>query len=291
LRFVTSDDGTRIALYEYGSPDAPVLLCVHGYPDSARMWEPVATELAGRFRVVAYDVRGAGESDHPAGRAAYGLDRLEQDFAAVLDAVSPGAPVHLLAHDWGSIQSWHFVTGERVPGRIASYVSISGPCLDHVALHARAAPRRQALRQVLHSWYVFAFQLPWLPEYGWRRGWWTGLFRRLQAAGDPSGPASGPASGAPGGQAVADKVSGVQLYRANVLRRLLRPESRHTGVPVLVVAPASDPFVLPSVQAAASRWASDLRVEVVDGGHWLPRSEPSLVARLALEHVEEVVAR
>lgn len=281
MRLVVSDDGTRIAVHEYGNPAAPVLLCVHGYPDSARMWEPVAAELAGRFRVVAYDVRGAGESDHPDGRAAYRLERLEQDFVAVLDAVSPGAPVHLLAHDWGSIQSWHFVTGERSRGRIASYVSISGPCLDHVALHARTAPRRVALRQVLHSWYVFAFQLPWLPEAGWRRGWWTGLFRRLQ--GDDSGTS--------GGQAVADKVSGVQLYRANVLPRLLRPESRHTGVPVLVVAPASDPFVLPSVQAAASRWATDVRVEVVEGGHWLPRSEPSLVARLALGHIDEVMAR
>lgn len=283
MRFVVSEDGTRIAVHEYGKPDAPILLCVHGYPDSARMWDPVAAELAGRFRVVAYDVRGAGESDHPGGRAAYRLDRLEQDFLAVLDAVSPGAPVHLLAHDWGSIQSWHFVTGERLRGRIASYVSISGPCLDHIALHARAAPRREALRQVMRSWYVFAFQVPWLPEYGWRRGWWAGLFRRLQAAGDTPGP--------PGEQAVADKISGVQLYRANVLPRLRRPESRHTGVPVLVVAPASDPFVLPSVQATASRWATDVRVEVVEGGHWLPRSQPSLVARLAVEHVEDVAAR
>lgn len=131
MRRVTSADGTRIALYEYGEPGAPVLLCVHGYPDNATLWDPVATRLADQFHVSTYDVRGAGESDHPRGRAAYKLERLEEDFTAVLDAVAPDQPVQLLAHDWGSIQSWHFATSDRLRGRIASFVSISGPCLDH----------------------------------------------------------------------------------------------------------------------------------------------------------------
>src|SRR4051812_22874975 len=119
MRHVTSADGTRIAVYEYGEPTAPVLIAVHGYPDNATLWEPVATRLAEHFRVVTNDVRGAGESDEPRQRAAYGLERLEEDFTAVLDEVSPERPVQLLAHDWGSIQSWHFVTSERLTGRIA----------------------------------------------------------------------------------------------------------------------------------------------------------------------------
>ena len=91
MRRVTSADGTRLAVYEYGDPSAPVLVCVHGYPDNAALWEPVATKLSEHFRVITYDVRGAGESDHPRGRAAYKLDRLEEDFAAVLDDVAPGS--------------------------------------------------------------------------------------------------------------------------------------------------------------------------------------------------------
>src|SRR5882757_7565308 len=142
--WVASADGTRIAVYQYGDPAAPVLICVHGYPDNARLWEPVAERLAAEFHVITYDVRGAGESDHPSGRSAYRLDRLEEDFTAVLDAVSPDQPVQLLAHDWGSIQSWHFVTSERLRGRIASYVSISGPSLDHAGYFLR---RRRPLRE------------------------------------------------------------------------------------------------------------------------------------------------
>jgi len=73
-RTTTSADGVRIALHEYGDPDAPVLVCVHGYPDNAALWKPVAERLADHFRIIAYDVRGAGDSDHPRGRASYHLD-------------------------------------------------------------------------------------------------------------------------------------------------------------------------------------------------------------------------
>ena len=97
---ITSPDGTRIAVHEYGDPAAPVLICIHGYPDNATLWKPVTERLPTDFRITAYDVRGAGDSDHPRGRAAYHLDRLEDDFLAVLDAVSPDRPVHVRAHDW-----------------------------------------------------------------------------------------------------------------------------------------------------------------------------------------------
>ena len=96
----TSQDGTTLAVYTYNNHDAPVLVCVHGYPDNASLWAPVADLLADDFQVVAYDVRGAGASDHPASTAAYALERLQEDFRAVIDQVSPDRPVHVLAHDW-----------------------------------------------------------------------------------------------------------------------------------------------------------------------------------------------
>ncbi|WP_408640330.1 alpha/beta fold hydrolase, partial [Saccharomonospora halophila] len=98
------------------------------------------TRLRGRFRVVTYDVRGAGESDAPREVAAYRLDTLAADLLAVLDGVAGDRPVHLLAHDWGSIQAWHAVTGPWLRGRVASFTSISGPDLDHAAHWFRAQP-------------------------------------------------------------------------------------------------------------------------------------------------------
>ncbi|MDP9443295.1 MAG: alpha/beta fold hydrolase, partial [Actinomycetota bacterium] len=118
-----------LAVREYGDPAAPPLLAVHGYPDTQVLWEPVAARLADRFRVVTYDVRGAGESTAPRDRDGYHVDRLVDDVVAVLDAVARRStvqrPVHLLGHDWGSVQLWEVVTREqrddRLRGRLASY--------------------------------------------------------------------------------------------------------------------------------------------------------------------------
>ena len=90
---------------------------------------------------------------------------------ALYEYGDPAAPVQVLAHDWGSIQAWHFVTSEQLRGRITSFVSISGPSLDHAGyfLRGRRHPAELA-KQLLHSWYIFYFQLPWLPERGWRKG-------------------------------------------------------------------------------------------------------------------------
>lgn len=259
-----------------------MLVCVHGYPDNAGLWEAVAGELAGEFRVVAYDVRGAGASGEPREKAAYHLDRLEEDFVAVLDAVSPDQPVHVLAHDWGSIQAWHFVTSERLRGRVASFVSISGPSLDHAGYFFRTRrPLGQALRQLLHSWYIFYFHLPWIPEHGWRSGWAHRVFSRLERAGEERAPETGERS-------LGDYVNGLNLYRANVLRRLLRPEARRTDVPVLAVSPEGDAFVTTPLQTDVARWAPNLTTRVVRGGHWMPRNDPGLVARLVREHTHEV---
>ncbi|MFK4085259.1 alpha/beta fold hydrolase [Kribbella sp. NPDC020789] len=283
-RLITSHDGTRIALYDHGEPggNAPVLVCVHGYPDNARLWEPVAAELAGDFRVITYDVRGAGESDHPRRRSAYRLDRLEEDFRAVLDTVAPDRPVHLLAHDWGSIQSWHFVTSERLRDRISSFVSISGPSLDHAGFFLREhRPWSETLRQLLHSWYIFYFHLPWLPERGWRKGWAHRAFSRLEQSADGRPPETGERS-------LGDYLNGLNLYRANVLPRLLRPAERRTDVPVLAVSPDGDAFVTTPLQTDIGRWAANLRVQVVRGGHWMPRNDPGLVAQLVREQTREL---
>lgn len=277
---VKSEDGISLAVAEAGTPDGPTVVCVHGYPDNRSLWDPVAGALGDRYRVISYDVRGAGESDKPRGHHPYHLDLLEADLAAVIDEVSPDQPVHLLAHDWGAIQSWHAVTGERLRGRIASFTSISGPCLDHAGfwLRSRFRPWPRALRdlagQLAHSLYIAWFQLPGLPELAWRTGVGARVMRRLDStAAEP---------------AVPDAVHGLGLYRANMLPRLLRPEPRRTGIPVQVLAPTEDGFVGPALQTSIARWAADLRVREIPGGHWLPRQKPDVIARCAAELIEHV---
>lgn len=274
-----SADGTNLAVYERGTA-ATTIVCVHGYPDDHTVWDGVVNELAGAYRVVTYDVRGAGDSDVPRDRAAYRLDRLEDDLLAVLDAVSPDAPVHLLAHDWGSIQAWHAVTGSRLNGRVASYTSISGPCLDHAGLwlrgQLRPSPRHlgRLAKQLLFSSYIAFFQVPRLPELAWRSGAVTALLRALQPGEPPKA-------------RIADGVHGLELYRANMMPRFRRPAVRTTEVPVQVIAPAGDPFVGTPVQTEIADWVPDLRVHRTAGGHWLPRTDPAAVARRVSALVRE----
>ncbi|PXY30951.1 short chain dehydrogenase [Prauserella muralis] len=278
---MTATDGVRLAVRVRGPEAAPTVVCVHGYPDNASLWDGVAGLLAERFRVVTYDVRGAGASGKPGQRTAYRLDQLADDLATVVGAVQGEGRVHLLAHDWGAIQTWHAVTGEWLRGRVASFTSISGPDLDHAAHWFRAqlrgpTPRRlrHALGQLLHSTYIAFFQLPFVPELAWRTGLLPRAIRRLD-----------PAEAAP---ELADGLHGLNLYRANMLPRLSRPQRRHTDVPVQVLAPLADPFVTTPLQTEIERWVPDLCVRPVAGSHWLPRADPGLVARATTELVDHV---
>jgi NAD(P)-dependent dehydrogenase (short-subunit alcohol dehydrogenase family)/pimeloyl-ACP methyl ester carboxylesterase len=279
-RDITTSDGVALRVYESGPPGAPTVVCVHGYPDDHTVWDSVAAELALRYRVVSYDVRGAGESGKPRGRQAYRLDQLVRDLAAVIDAVSPDLPVHLLAHDWGSIQAWHAVTGRRLRGRIASYTSISGPCLNHADHWFRSRLRRptpRALRELVtqlrSSWYVAFFQLPLLPELAWRTGVAHWVLGRMEGSDSP---------------VVSDAVHGVQLYRANMFLRRTAPEPRTTDIPVQVLAPQRDRTVSSSLQTDIRRWVPNLAVRELAAGHWLPRTHPQTVARCASELIEHV---
>ena len=94
-----------LVAFEGGDPDGPTLVMVHGWPDTHRMWQGVARELESELRLVAYDTRGQGDSVTRAPDSAFTLDALADDLFAVIDAVSPDEPVHVVGHDWGSVQA------------------------------------------------------------------------------------------------------------------------------------------------------------------------------------------
>jgi NAD(P)-dependent dehydrogenase (short-subunit alcohol dehydrogenase family)/pimeloyl-ACP methyl ester carboxylesterase len=290
MRTVVSGN-VRLAVFEEGPEGAPIVLLVHGYPDTHAVWDDVAAALAGRFRVVRYDVRGAGRSDAPRETAAYHMENLRDDLFTVIDAVSPGAPVHLVAHDWGSIQAWEGVTEPGAPKRIASYTSISGPCLDHAAYWMRKRWRRptprgisQAVTQQLHSWYVLAFHLPVLPELLWRlvvAKRWPQLLSHFENV--PARP------GHPAPTLARDAARGVSLYRANFLPHLRNPRQRRTEVPVQVVIPTRDRYVTPALNEGLERWAPRLWRRRLYAGHWSALlCDGEQVARMVTELIDHV---
>ncbi len=89
-RGVVARDGVRLATYEFGDPDAPTVLAVHGFASSALLnwhaagWTRDLTRAG--LRVLAFDQRGHGASDKPHDPAAYSMRTLVADVASVLDA-------------------------------------------------------------------------------------------------------------------------------------------------------------------------------------------------------------
>lgn len=284
--------GVELCVAELGESGRPTVVLVHGYPDSKEVWSEVASRLAERFHVVAYDVRGHGRSTAPSPlRGGFTLEKLTDDFLAVVDAVSPDRPVHLVGHDWGSVQAWEFVTVRRAAGRIASFTSMSGPSLDHFghwigARLKRPTPRRvgQLLGQGAKSWYVYLLHTPVLPELAWRgplgRHWPRVLERLEKVPGD---------GGYPAPSLPSDAAHGAWLYRDNVRSRLRRPRAdAHAHAPVQLITPLDDAFLSERLYEDLERWAPRLTRRTLPARHWIPRTRPDLLASWIGEFVRSV---
>lgn len=274
----------RLALYREGDPSQPVVLLVHGYPDCAATWSGVTTLLAKDYHVVRYDVRGAGQSTRPTATRAYRIETLADDLEAVINAVSASRPVHLVAHDWGSIQAWEAVCRRELRHRIASFTSISGPCLDHAGLWLRARLRTLALGEVLgqllRSWYVFLFHVPLLGPLLWYSGLarlWPWLLRHVEAV-----PSAHTATRA------ADGLAGIRLYRANFLRRLWSPQQLQTTVPVQLLVPEREHYVSPHLHDDLVQQVPLLWRRTVGGGHWPQLTHPGPTAQCIAELVQSI---
>jgi len=152
-------NGLRFAVDRCGSGSL-LALCLHGFPESRFSWRyqlPMLAELG--FTAWAPDLRGYGDSDRPQGVAAYAMQNLLADVAALIDAarrMGVQGPVTLIGHDWGGAIAWMFVLLRPRP--IARFIVMN---LPHPL---RFAEGLRTLRQLRRSWYLFFFQLPWLPE-------------------------------------------------------------------------------------------------------------------------------
>lgn len=154
-------DGWRLRVYEEGERSRPTVVLVHGFPDTAEVWDPLVKELRGRFHVVRYDARGMGGSEGPREVEGYRIERLADDLGRVVEATGKGR-VHLVGHDWGAVQGWRAVGTSRA---FESFTAISGPDLGHVAdWYRRDLPSRWTIEQLARSWYMAAFKIPRLPD-------------------------------------------------------------------------------------------------------------------------------
>jgi len=154
-------NGLRFHVAACGEGDRLALL-LHGFPECWYSWRYQLPLLAGLgYRAWAPDLRGYGETDRPSRVADYQLERLMDDVAGLIDAARPRETV-LIAHDWGGVIAWYFALRRLRP--LDRLVVMN---LPHPAVMERAL---RTPRQLARSWYVFFFQLPWLPEALLRAG-------------------------------------------------------------------------------------------------------------------------
>lgn len=153
-------NGMDFEVFTCGEGDR-LALCLHGFPEVALSWLDQMLLLSGMgYRVWAPNQRGYGRTSRPYGMRHYAIEELMADVAGLIDA-SGARSVVLLGHDWGGIVAWCFAT--RALRTLERLVIINVP---HPACFARAL---RPPGQILRSWYVLAFQLPWIPEriLGW----------------------------------------------------------------------------------------------------------------------------
>jgi epoxide hydrolase 4 len=138
-----------------GSTDR-LALCLHGFPELNFSWRHQMPLLAEKgWRVWAPNLRGYGASSRPEGIAAYRLNALMEDVAALIDAANP-KEVMIVAHDWGAIIAWMFAI--RRIRRLSRLIIMNVP-------HPLVGQREiRKWRQFWKSWYILFFQLPGLPE-------------------------------------------------------------------------------------------------------------------------------
>ena len=281
-QWVATSDQQRLAVRTFGDISKPALVLVHGYPDHQEVWKNVIVYLPAYF-IVTYDVRGAGDSSIPKYIRDYRLERLSMDLEEVVNAVLPGQSFHLVANDWGSIQSWESVTDPRFEGRILSFTTISGPCLDHAAFWMRnqfKQNRSRFFKQLSKSWYIAMFQLPWLAPTAWNffnPERWGKIIRELEGK-----------EGLPLNQnIVKDGKYGVGLYRANFIPRLLKPRERYAICPVQAIVLKRDNFVSPQLVDEMPKWVQTFSRVELDANHWAILSQPKLIAESIREFTQQ----
>jgi pimeloyl-ACP methyl ester carboxylesterase len=265
--------GLVFDVVDSGPIDGEIVVLLHGFPQSSASWDTVRTLLNERgHRTVAPDQRGYSPGARPPRRRDYRISELVRDTIALIDALDAPA-VHLVGHDWGAAVAW--VTAMTRPTRVRTLTALSVP-------HP-AALRRSMVRsaQLPRSFYMFLFQLPWLPERLFqipgaakRMLRWTGLNERGAERDARVLLDSAAATG------------GLNWYRA-------LPLTRATGAAIMVTVPTV--YVWSDRDAAVGRMGAELTGQYVAGpyefrvltgvSHWIPDEAPEVVAELVDQQI------
>lgn len=119
-------NGIELDVVDVGPRDGPVLIFLHGFPDSHRTWRHQIAHLSGRYRCIAPDQRGYRGSSKPVGVENYTPDKLIGDVFQLADALGVG-PFTIVGHDWGGAIAWGVAIMGQLNGRVTRAVVMNAP--------------------------------------------------------------------------------------------------------------------------------------------------------------------
>lgn len=258
---------------DVGPPDGPVVVLLHGFPQHNDSWDAVIARLSAQgFRCLAPNQRGYSPGARPRRRRDYKTTELVADVGALIDA-SGADKVHVVGHDWGAAVAWGVAA--EYPDRLATVTPVSVP---HPAAFLKSIPTS---KQGLASWYMYVFQLPWLPEFLLTRNGGAMSTKSLQRIGQTREAAERDTRAMlePGAM-----TAGLNWYRAMPLTDLRRASGKIT-VPTMYVWSDNDAALLPKAAYETERYVgADYRFEVMPGvSHWIPEEKADELADLLLE--------
>jgi len=270
----------RIALHVVlaGPPSGKPLIFLHGFPEFWFAWRrQIDHFVSSGYRVIIPDQRGYNLSDKPAGMANYSIDLLARDVVGILDNVA-SSKAFVVGHDWGAAVSWYLAA--RYKDRIHRTAMLSVP-------HPRVLIKNLIMNpaQLRKSWYMFFFQLPWLPEFIVRRRDWALLVRALQDTSTPglfsdSDLEQYKESWARKGALTAM----VNSYRAALLRPsklALDRESSRVKLPVLLIWGKNDQFAVEAMARESLQYCDNGHLEFFESAtHWVQHEEAANVNNL-----------
>jgi len=283
FRKVALSTGVTLNVALAGSPEAPPVILLHGFPESHRTWRGLAPLLEDSFRLVMPDQRGFAGSDRPREVAAYKTDVLVDDIFALAEALAIDR-FALVGHDWGGAISW--AAALRGDPRLTRLAVINAP---HPIIFQKSLIEDSEQRAA--SQYITAFRAPGFEKAVEAMGWEAFFAKsfgghvdlalippeeRAQYLADWSQPGGFTAmlNWYRAAQVVVPP-PGIDVPIPDFVLRAF-PKVR---VPTLVVWGMRDKALLPLQLDGLDTLVPDLRIaRVADAGHFVPWEKPRAVA-------------
>ena len=257
-----------------------LVLCLHGFPEHSFSWRyqlPMLAQIG--FTAWAPNLRGYGNTSRPIAIKDYALSELVEDVAQLIVA-SKRTRVTLIGHDWGGLIAWEFAIAERLP--IERLIACNCP-------HPRSFIDVFGWSQLRKSWYMYFFQIPWLPEFliGLRNAQAIGrIFEKTNRnkAAFPTEIIDVYRHNASKPGALRAMINFYRAFRYGLWERERKWRNNHYGpikVKTLLIWGEEDDFLEKALALNTRKYVTDLTIRFLPKtSHWVQQERPEEVNQL-----------